>query len=565
MPLGLNFKSCAQILGRVVYSFRLIYTEMMNRKKRRTDLKQSKPAREEATRELFASALQHHQSGRLHEAGQLYRQVLAINPSHPDSLHLLGVVAHRTGRCEPAIRLINKAIAINNQVGPYHFNLALALEEAERLDEAVTCYRRAIALWPDNPDAYSNLGSILGIQGRLDEAVMCFRKAIELEPDFAEAHTNLGNALKDQGQLDEAVACCRRAIELAPNMPEAHSNLGGVLEVCGRLHEAVACYRRAIELAPNMPEGHFHLSMALLAQGDMSAGWEEYEWRWKTRLMIRERRNFAQPQWRGEPAEGRTLLIHAEQGFGDTLQFCRYAPLAAARGLRVIMEVPKPLVRLLRGLPGVDQVVGHGDALPRFDLQSPMVSLPRAIGTTIETIPGAVPYLYADDSEVAYWRRRLAFMSTERPRIGLVWAGSPANHSPAMAARRSIAPELLAPLFEFHGLQFFSLQKYGPAAPGNFPLIDFMEEMEDFADTAAMVANLDLIISVDTAVAHLAAAIGKPVWLMNRFDSCWRWLSGRRDSPWYPTLRIYEQPKPGDWDFVVNKIAGDLSSLCKIT
>jgi hypothetical protein len=275
--------------------------------------------------------------------------------------------------------------------------------------------------------------------------------------------------------------------------------------------------------------------------------------------MMANQPDLGRPQWRGETADGKILLIYAEQGFGDTLQFCRYGELAAARGLRVIMRVPKPLVRLLRSLSGVAQVIAEDEDLPAFDLQCPMLSMPLALATTPATIPSRIPYLAAEEAAVAAWQSRLAG-SAPGPRIGLVWAGS-ARNTPALAAvdrRRSIAPDRLAPLLDLQGLHFFSLQKDGPAGSPPLPLIDFMTEMQDFADTAALVANLDLIISVDTAAAHLAAALGKPVWLLNRFDSCWRWLTDRRDSPWYPTLRLYSQPRPGDWDAVIAELVRDL-------
>lgn len=444
----------------------------------------------------WANALQHVQAGRLAEAERLFQQVLAVNPRHADSLHLLGVIAYQTGRRDLAVDLIRKAIAIN----------------------------------PREASLQSNLGNLFLQQGRLDEAVACYRKAIELKPNLSEALNNLGNALRALKQLDEAVIS----------------------------------YRRALELRPEDPEGHYNLAMALLARGDMPAGWEEHEWRWKMPQLTPSRRDFARPQWRGEPAEGRTLLIHAEQGFGDTLQFCRYAPLAAAKGLRVILEAPKPLIRLLGSLSGVDRLVAQGEARPQFDLHCPMLSMPLALGTTITTIPADVPYLSADAAQVAAWRMRLAALGNRGPRIGLVWAGNPRKHLLAAAAvdrRRSIAPDRLMPLFELPGLYFFSLQKDGPAAPEHFPLIDFMSEMGDFADTAALIANLDLIISVDTSVVHLAAALGKPVWMLDRFDPCWRWLVGRRDSPWYPGLHLYRQPQPGDWDSVVAEVIRDLRAL----
>jgi hypothetical protein len=395
----------------------------------------------------------------------------------------------------------------------------------------------------------------------MDAAIACFRHALHLKPDFPEARNNLGNALREQRQLDDAIACYRVAIGLRPDYPEAHNNLGTALMEQGRLDEAAASYRNAILYKPDYPDPHANLATVLLAQGDMAAGWREYEWRWEMRQMIGGRRGFAQPQWQGEAAEGRTLLIHAEQGYGDTLQFCRYATLAAAAGLRVIIEAPKPLVRLLRSVPGVDLVLRSGAELPAFDLHCPMLSLPLALGTTLATIPGATPYLHAEAAQAASWQARLAAIAGGGPRIGLVWAGNPGLSLPAKAAmdrRRSLSPEQLAPLLETPGMRFFNLQKDGPAAPAQFPLVDVMGEMGDFADTAALIVNLDLVISVDTAVAHLAGALGKPVWLLNRFDTCWRWLTGRCDSPWYPTLRIYRQPRPADWDAVLAEVARDL-------
>jgi tRNA-Thr(GGU) m(6)t(6)A37 methyltransferase TsaA len=612
---------------------------------------------------LFDAALQDHQAGRLAEAEQGYRQVLAALPSHSDTLHLLGVVAHQSGRDQLAVDMIGRAIAINANNAAYHSNLGAALfalgrpddavasyrralalnpdypeayrnqgtalrrldrrEEAlacfraalerrpdylealndqgavlaelGRLDEASFCFRRAVALAPDYPDAHNNLGSMLSQLWRLDEAAACFRRALALHPDYPEAQNNLGNVLKEQGRWDEAIECYRGALAVNPDYPEALNNLGSMLKQQGRLDEAVvcyrralqlrpdfadphnnlanalaaqlqfdeaiACYRRALALKPDFADAHNNLGMILLGRGDMAAGWEEYEWRWQTPQLRKARRDFAQPQWRGEAASGRTLLIHAEQGFGDTLQFCRYAALAAARGLRVILEVQQPLVRLLRSLAGPELVVGRGDPLPAFDLHCPMMSLPLAMGTSVASIPGDGPYLSADAVQAAQWRARLEAAPGGDRRVGLVWAGNPRRHSPEVSAvdrRRSIDPALLAPLFQVPGLRFFSLQKDGPPAPAQFALTDVMAEMSDFADTAALIANLDLVISVDTSVVHLAAALGKPVWMLDRFDPCWRWLSGRRDSPWYPTLRLYRQLRAGDWDSVVAEVARDL-------
>ncbi len=622
------------------------------------------------TEQMFATALQLHQTGRLQDAERLYLQVVALAPRHSDALHLLGVIALQAGQIDLAVDRIGQAISINPNVASYHSNRGAALSERGRLDEAVACYRRAITLRPGYPDAHNNLGTTLREQGQLDESVACYRralalkpdypeahfnlgislerqgrlpeavgsyrkaldlrpafpeahdalgstlkqqgrlqeaiaayrKALEIRPNYPEAHNNLGGTLKEQGRLDEAIACCRTAIDLRPRFPEAYSNLGSALAEQGRLDDAVGCYRkaltfkpdfpeaynnlgtalreqrhldeaitcfrRAIALRPRYPDAHFSLAMALLAQGDMAPGWQEYEWRWQTPQMARSRRQFVQPQWRGEAAAGRTLLIHAEQGFGDTLQFCRYATLANQQGLRVIMEVDQPLVRLLRSLAGVDRVVERGEALPPFDLHCPLLSMPLALGTTLASIPGSKAYLHADAMQVTAVGQRLASMPTQGPgtgpRVGLVWAGNPRLHSPALAAvdrRRSLPPDRLVPLRALPGFHFVSLQKGCPVPGENLPLTNLMDEMADFADTAALIANLDLVISVDTAVAHLSAALGKPTWLLDRFDSCWRWLVGRRDSPWYPSMRLYRQPRPGDWDPVLAEVIRDLNNF----
>ena len=533
----------------------------MNRKQRRAETKLRRPmiqAASSVVRQQLARAVQRHQSGRLTEAEQLYRQVLTHDSGNADALHLLGVVTHQKGRPDLAIDLIRQAIAINPAEASFHANLGVAFKELGRRDEAIACYRTAIGLRPEQPEAHSTLGNALAASGRLDEALASYRTAIALRPDYAEAHYNIGITLKERGRAEEAVTCYRKAIALRPDYQEAHYNLGNAFRDLRQLGAAIASYRRAIELRPDFPDAHHNVALALLAQGDLAAGWVEYEWRWEKSQLSEANRGFAQPQWHGEPAEGQTLLIHAEQGFGDTIQFCRYATLAAARGLRVILEVQEPLVRLLRGLSGVDRVLRRGDDLPAFDRHCPMLSLPLALRTTRMTIPAAPSYLAADTALAEAWRTRLALVSGSGPQIGLAWAGKPSNLADR---RRSMAPDRLTPLFALSGLQFVNLQQAGPKPPADVPLIDFTDEMIDFADTAALIANLDLVISVDTAVAHLAASLGKPVWLLDRFDACWRWLDGRRDSPWYPSLHLYRQKQPGDWDSVLTEVTRDLRQL----
>jgi hypothetical protein len=297
--------------------------------------------------------------------------------------------------------------------------------------------------------------------------------------------------------------------------------------------------------------------------GRFEEGWKEHEWRWKTKQMSGGVRDFSAPLWRGEAIEDRVILLHAEQGFGDTLQFCRYVSLIAS-GARIVLEVQAPLVRLLSRLPGIREIVARGDRLPSFDLHCPLLSLPHAFGTTLDTIPRATPYLAADSAQAADWRERLAGL--DGLLVGLVWAGGQRLGRPGLAARRSIALNTLAPLGEVSGISFISLQKGEAAAeatnpPRGMALHNFIGDLHDFADTAALVDGLDLVISVDTAVAHLAGALGKPIWLLNRFDTDWRWLLDRDDSPWYPQLRQFRQPSPGDWNSVIYRVRDALQLL----
>jgi len=430
------------------------------------------------------------------------------------------------------------------------FTEALRNQQAGRLDEAEALYLRTLAENTDHADALHNLGLLQQHTGRRDQAAETIARAIAARPHIGQYHCSLGTVRADQGRLEEALACFARSIALLPDLPEAHFNLGSALSQLARPLEAITAYRRAIALRPDFADAHHNLAMALLTLGEWEEGWAEYEWRWKTNHMRPDVRAFTQPRWRGESREGRTLLINVEQGFGDTLQFCRLASHAATMGFRVILEVQGPLVRLLQGLRGVDQVLARGATLPPFDLHCPMLSLPLALGMTPATIPGT-PHLQADPAKVEEINQCLG--SRSRPRIGLAWAGSGGL---AADRRRSIAPERLERLVNLPGFEFVSLQKGGPVAP--LPLTDLMDEMRDFADTAALIANLDLVISVDTAVAHLAAALGKPVWLLNRFDACWRWMTDRTDSPWYPMMRLYRQPSRGDWHAVLAAVMRDL-------
>jgi tetratricopeptide (TPR) repeat protein len=548
--------------------------------------------------QTFELALQHHQAGRLRQAEQLYRQVLARQPEHLDAIHNLGVIALRVGRNDVAMDLIRRvivlnpndpeaygnlgialknkgqldeaiaayrqAIALNLNLPEVHNNLGNALKDEGRVDEAIAAYRQAIALNPNLPEAHNNLGNALRNKGQLDEAIAACRRAIALRPNYAEAHYNLGNPLRDKGLIDEAIAAYRQAIRLKPDYAEAHSNLGNALKDKGRFDEAIAAYRQAIALSPDFSEAHNNLALALLTRGDFQQGWEEYEWRWKCKDFPSPPRNFAQPQWDGCPLEARTLLLHTEQGLGDAIQFIRYLPLVQQRGGRIIIECQGELQRLFQTIAGRCQIVARGQPLPAFDLYCPLLSVPRIFGTNLANVPHIAPYLHADAEDTRRWQHRLADPSS-LVKVGLAWAGNPTQVNDR---NRSMKLEMLAPLGQIPGVRFFSLQKGEAAAEAKTPppgleLIDRTEELKDFADTAALIANLDLVISVDTAVVHLAGAMGKPVWTLLSFVSDWRWLLQRQDSPWYPSMRLFRQPVGGDWDSVITRIVEALSHWIK--
>jgi Flp pilus assembly protein TadD len=534
----------------------------MNRKQRRQEMRSVRRARRRGDSldlgviDLFQRGVVDHQAGRLLEAQAAYRQILTIDPAHADAHNNLGVALRDLGRLAEAEASYREALRLRPNYPEAYSNLGSALRDLGRLAEAEASCREALRLRPNYPEAHNNVGAALGDLGRPAEAEASYREALRLRTNYPEAHNNLGNALRDLGRLAEAEASYREALRLRPNYPEAHSNLGSALRDLGRLAEAEMSYREALRLRPNYPEAHNNLGNALLLAGRFEEGWKEHEWRWKVKPLSSSARDFSAPLWRGEAIGDRTILVHAEQGLGDTLQFCRYAPLMVCDA-GIILEVQAPLVRLLSRLPGVMEIFVRGARLPPFDLHCPLMSLPHAFGTTLDTIPVATPYLSADPVLAANWQERL--VGLDGLRIGLVWAGGRWLNVPAVAAvdsRRSIALKALAPLGEVSGVSFVSLQKDAPAAqaadpPHGLTLYDFTADLHDFEDTAALIVNLDLVISVDTSVAHLAGALGKPVWLLNRFDTCWRWLLNRDDSPWYPTLRQFRQARPGDWNSAV--------------
>jgi Flp pilus assembly protein TadD len=490
--------------------------------------------------------------------------------SKADEYHERGYDLHRRGLIQEAAAHYREAVRLQPDHARAWSNLGLTHIALGEYGEAERCQREALLLEPDFADAHNNLGLLHYQLGRVAEAENCFRSSLRLRPGHPNAHLNLAIAEHSLGRLDAAEDGYHDALAAGANLTGTNSNLSVLLREMGRVPEAEGRARAALEIDAAFPAARINLALALLLTGRWAEAWPHYEARWQTGDLASERRDFAQPQWTGgQPLKGRTILLHAEQGLGDTLQFCRYAPMVAEHGARVVLEVQPSLVRLLSGLAGVDRVLAKGDPLPPFDLHCPLMSLPMAFGTTPDTVPMPYPYLAADPDGASLWRERLAPLAGRR--IGLVWAGSSRAwlpHAAAIDRRRSMRLADMAPLADVAGCSFVSLQLGRPAAqlaspPRGLAVHDFAAELYDFAETAALVANLDLVVSVDTAVAHLAAALGRPVWLLNRFDSCWRWLLDRNDSPWYMSLTQFRNTGAGDWSHVMHQVRDALAEFAR--
>jgi tetratricopeptide (TPR) repeat protein len=510
------------------------------------------PSRE-ALDERFAAAHRHFLEGRSSEARAGCEALLAERPDHADALWLLGKIACESGDTAGAADLIGRAIVFNASVAKYHLALGYARQVDGDLDGAAGCYRTALDLDPRYAEAWNNLGCVMQLQGRLAEAADHFRKALEINPALAQANQNLGSLMRDPHRLEAAAENYRRAIREQPGDASLYVDLGNTLRDQEKFDEAIASFDAALKLKPDHAEAHFSKALVLLLKGELAQGWEEYEWRWRREPAARQ---FPVAEWDGLPLPDGDLLLYAEQGFGDTLQFIRYAPLAARRCRRVIVECQAGLKSLVAAMPGVAQVVVPGEPLPRFAARLPLLSLPRVFKTTLETIPAEVPYLRADPEELRAWRARLA-ADGEALKVGLCWAGRPEQWD---NTSRSAALDLLAPLGELRGVVFYSLQK-GPAAaeaahpPAGMSLKDVSGELRDFSDTAALISSLDLVITVDTSVAHLAGALGAPAWVMLSRLPDWRWLLEGERCPWYPSMRLFRQETFGDWRPVAERLA----------
>lgn len=541
--------------------------------------------------DALAAAIGHFSAERLDEAEQACYAILQAAPRNFDALHLLAILHCRRGDFAGGVGYFDRALAIDatahdalanrgnallslgrfaQAVDSYGAALAQrpddsdvlnnrgnALQVLKRHAEALADYERALALRPGHAGLLKNQGNALAALGRFEQALASYARALQEQPDDIGTLNNRGNVLLVLSRLDEALACYDQALAIMPTHAETLSNRGNALHALQRVDEAITCYQQAMALQPDYAEAHWNLALTWLVKGDLAAGWKEYEWRWKLADAPRAR-TLPAALWLGrEDLRGKTILLHAEQGLGDTLQFCRYAALVQARGAEAVLEVDARLKSLLASLAGVAQIVAFGDALPHCDYHCPLLSLPLAFGTTLENIPARIPYLYANPDLSERWGRKLG--PKRLPRVGIAWSGNPGQ---AKDRNRSLPLAALEPLLALP-LQFISLQKEirvsDAAALGRHPqLLHFENDIGDFSDTAALVEACDLVIAVNSVVAHLAGAMGKTVWVPLAFVPDWRFLLDREDTPWYPRMRLFRQSRPGQWEDVVARMAAQL-------
>ena len=503
--------------------------------------------------DAFKLAGAHHRAGRPALAERLYKQILGVQPDNAAVHNNLGQALQELGKPDQAIACFRRALKIDPTLAEPHCNLGNALYDAGKIDQAVAWFRRGLKIDPNLAGAHCNLGAALRRQGKLDEAALCYRRTLEIDPGFAKAHHNLGNVSQDEGRWEEAVAHYGRALSLDPDRAESHSSLGNALYFLGRLDEAMEHLERAVAIKPDYAAGHFNKSLADLLSGNYAEGWRGYEWRWRMKQHAGGKRDFDRPRWDGSPLEGRTILLHDEQGLGDAIHFVRYAPMVKERGGRVVVECRPQLVRLFSTMDAIDDLIPMGDPLPAFDVYAPLMSLPGIFGTTLATIPGHVPYL-APPAEAG--PALPEGPDGTRLTVGIAWAGSRTNTNDR---NRSCRLRDFDPVLSVPGVAFFSLQKDEAAAELEGTAVhDLSGRLGDFADTAAVVDKLDLVLSVDTAVIHVAGALGRPVWVLVPFAPDWRWARHGDTSPWYPTVRLFRQPAPGDWASVFATVAEEL-------
>jgi tetratricopeptide (TPR) repeat protein len=492
-----------------------------------------------------------------------YEAAVVLAPDFAEAHSNLGNLYGQSGRRDDALRAYAAAIRAKPDFAAVYSNFAVVLIDLGRYDEAIRTLEAAVQLAPNMPEAHMNLGQAYRRSGRFREAIDATRNALELRPDYRDAYLNLALAAFELEEFDSSIDANRRALELDATTPQTHYNLAMVYHLCGRYAEAIATYEAALALWPDFVEAHANLAFSLLVGGDFARGWNEYVWIWRLPAKRAQYPYLDRATlWNGEAFAGRQLLITRDQGFGDAIQMARYFPAVKARGGRVVLEALPALVPLFEGLPGIDELRVVGDAAiirDDVDLYIPITVLPRAFGTDLTSIPAPIPYLRASDERVERWRGRM-----ERPahlRVGIVWAGFPGNVDDR---HRSVRLEDFATLGSVDGIAWFGLQKGRDEerlSCGPLTINPLGADIRDFADTAAILTHLDLVISVDTAIVHLAGAMGKPVWTLLPFVPDWRWMTERRDSPWYPTMRLFRQPCAGDWASVFAEVTRELRAL----
>ena len=515
----------------------------------------------------FQAALACLHAGRMAEAERLLRQLVRQAPDHVEALHCLGIALHAQGQSAQALGFLDRSLRLAPANSKAENNRALALTALRRPGEALASLDRALALQPDDAELHYNYGNALMALQRNEDALAAFRRATSLNPALHQAWQNMGIVLTRLGALAEALAVydtlLRRPRGGAP-VPELRANRAGTLDAMNRRQDALADCDAALAEDPTLALAHFNASVVCLGMGDYARGWREWEWRWQAPEFWPHRPQWRQPTWRGDAdLNGKRILLDAEQGLGDTLQFCRYAPRVKALGAEVWLRAPDPLAPLLCTLAGVDRLVPYDDRPTDFDYQTPLMSLPLAFATTLDSVPADTPYLSANPARVAKWRAILG--PAKNMRVGLAWSG---NARLKADAQRSAPLAALAGLF-VPGVKFVSVQKDlrpgDAAAAEQLGIRHFGDALEDFADSAALISLLDLVISVDTAPAHLAGALGKPVWLLLHAVAEWRWLMDRQDSPWYPTARLFRQRQAHDWPELASRAAGDLARFAQQT
>lgn len=538
---------------------------------------------------LLEEAIANHRRGDVAQARSGYLEILGLEPSHAQALHLLGVTAIQAKQFGSAVELIDKALevkpdyaeawsnrglalqalgqlqdavdsfkqalAIRNDTAETWFNLGNALQQTGDHNSAIESYNTAISLRPKFIQAIINRGNVQKLLGRFHDAVTDYDRVIAIRPNYAEAWSNRGVALQRMGQIEQALESFGQAVAVRPEYAEAWYNRGRALHDLHRLEAAVQSYDQAITIRPDYPDAVFNKAITLLLNGKFEEGWPLYEWRWKVTRHQPAIRRFRQKLWLGsEPIAGKTILLHAEQGLGDAIQFCRYAPLVAAMGARVVLEVPQSLTGLCRQLAGVDEVVATGDPLPGFDLFCPLLSLPLAFGTTVDTIPVMWRYFRSSSELLKKWELRIG-EKQKRMRIGIVWSGNTTpDHLPDRSIRIEELLEHLPETFEYVSLQ----KEIRPDDMQTFQsqqlIAHYGDELKDFRDTLAIAELMDMVISIDTSVAHLCAASGIPTWILLHYNPDWRWLLDREKSPWYPAATLFRQHKPGIWKSVLEEV-----------